>query len=868
VARLLAKDPADRYQSFGGVRSDLRRVAAEDAAPRSHSPLVIDPAPEESGFFVGRAAERSQLLQCIERAASKSGSLVLLSGEAGIGKTRLVEEVLHAARRRGCLTLVGRCYEEDGTPPLVPYITVLEQASRLMPAPLFAKAIEPSAPELAKLLPELHRLFPNMPPPLEVPPALRQRFLFTNVLEFFTRCSSVAPLVVFVDDLQWADESTMLLTQHLAERLAALPVVIIAAYREVDAPAPARKSRLQSLLERVRGQARRALAPQALAASLNRLSRERQSRTIPLQPLAEPDVRAMLAALGNDDPPRALVDRFVEHTGGNPFFISELFRHLKEEGLLFDARSAWKRDLAIDSVDVPESVRIVLMRRLQRISVGAQKALGAAAVIGRHFELDLLEAVADLDTDTLVSALDEAERARLVKGPSGRQESSWRFAHRLVCQLLTGSIPHARRQRVHLRIADAMARLETPSRSYTSEIAHHLYCAGAMADAGRTARALVDAGDSARAVYATEDAVRHYVRALELFRHVKDEATSREVEERLSDLLALVGDHASATAHYQRLARAHELAHARVDEARISRKLGMLHWHTGDRAQALDCYHRALAMIDGLPAHVEMAQVCQQLGLAAFRSGNNQEALAWADRAVQSAELALADTVPMTPAARREVTAALAHATNTIGVVLARSGDLAAARTRIEQSLTAASESGLLEVACRAYANLGVLYSTVEPRRAIEVSIAGLEIAAKMAAAPLQSYLYANLAAAYCALTDECETEGLQAAQAAVKLDRELGQLDHLAVPLIVMGQIYQCRGDLREARQAYEEALTLSEKIGEPQLMLPCYDGLATVALDRGDKALAEQYMQKARELCERTSLDPDAALLLPFLC
>ena len=137
-----------------------------------------------------------------------------------------------------------------------------------------------------------------------------------------------------------------------------------------------------------------------------------------------------------------------------------------------------------------------------------------------------------------------------------------------------------------------------------------------------------------------------------------------------------------------------------------------------------------------------------------------------------------------------------------------------------------------------------------------------------MAAARLQSYLYANLAAAYCAITDHCETEGLQAARAAVKLDRELGQLDHLAVPLIVMAQIHQCRGELGEARQAYDEALALAEKIGEPQLILPCYDGLATISLDRGDTAVAEQYMEKARDLCQRTNLDPDSALLLPFLC
>ena len=128
--------------------------------------------------------------------------------------------------------------------------------------------------------------------------------------------------------------------------------------------------------------------------------------------------------------------------------------------------------------------------------------------------------------------------------------------------------------------------------------------------------------------------------------------------------------------------------------------------------------------------------------------------------------------------------------------------------------------------------------------------------------------MYANLAAAYCALTDRCESEGLQAAQTAANIDRELGQLDHLAVPLIVMAQIHQCQGELQLAQDAYRDALTVAEKVGEPQLLFPCYDGLATIHLDRGDRKLAEQYMQKAQELCERAGVDPDALLVLPFLC
>ena len=370
-------------------------------------------------------------------------------------------------------------------------------------------------------------------------------------------------------------------------------------------------------------------------------------------------------------------------------------------------------------------------------------------------------------------------------------------------------------------------------------------------------------------VYATEDAVQHYRRALEVLQDTKDDEGARlSVQETLGDLLALLGNRAAAMVHYEGVGSAYHASQSMVDQARIARKAGTLHWQAGDRAQAMASYGRALNDLSGSAAHIEAAHLYQELGLAAFRSGDNDKAVEWAGRALKSAEQALAEPSSDAPRVRKLATVAIAHATNTIGVALARSGQLDAARERIERSLAAAQDQGLLDVACRAYANLGVLYSSVEPKRAIDVSLIGLEIASRIGAASLQSYIYANLAAAYCALTESCETEGLQAANAAAAIDRELGQLDHLAVPLIVMAQIYQCRGDLQKADEMYREALAIAEKIGEPQLILPCYDGLATIHLDRGDHIRAEEFMEKGRLLCERTGLDPEALLLLPFLC
>jgi class 3 adenylate cyclase len=223
---------------------------------------------------------------------------------------------------------------------------------------------------------------------------------------------------------------------------------------------------------------------------------------------------------------------------------------------------------------------------------------------------------------------------------------------------------------------------------------------------------------------------------------------------------------------------------------------------------------------------------------------------------------------------RLEVDGRLARTTvrraayNALGVAHARTGRLAEAVPQIEQSVDLAEAHGLSQAACRGYTNLGVLYSSLDPPRSIEACQRGLETARKVGDLGFQSRLYANLAVAYCALTDRCEAEGVDAARKAIDLDRRLGLVDHLAVPLIVLGQIHQCHGERGPVLAAYEEALALAEHVDEPQLLFPCYDGLATLYLDDGNLTVAESYLVKSKLVCERAGLEPDALMVLTFFC
>jgi adenylate cyclase len=434
-----------------------------------------------------------------------------------------------------------------------------------------------------------------------------------------------------------------------------------------------------------------------------------------------------------------------------------------------------------------------------------------------------------------------------------------------------------RRTELHQRTGEVLERLHgtRPARLEDLEALCHHFSLGD--DPERGARYLVIAGDWAAGIYANEDALRYYARALAILEsgRRREEQAIAAVREPMGDLLGPIGRRDEARAQFEAvLAWARAAGHA-ICEARMHRKLAGLHWDAGERESSFGCLREGLQLLGGdseavaidIDVGIELAHLCQEMGRLSLRTGDNPGAVGWAGRALQQAERA-AGLGQNDPVHRRAAAAAISHAHNTLGAALARLDRSAEAVGHIERSVAVAEEAGLLQAVCRSYANLGVLYATLDPGRAVQTCRLGLDTAQKIGDLGLQSRLYANLAVAYCELTQRCDDEGVSAAQAAIDLDRQLGQLDHLAVPLIVLGQIHQCHGDFDRALRYYEEARGLAEQMGEPQLMFPCYEGLATVYLDLGDDARAEQYFIRADEVCAKAGVDRDLLVVLPFLC
>jgi len=509
IRRLLSRSLELRYQSIDEVIADLERI----------SQVLLDG--QKANFaleipLIGREQEFARLKSLLSQSVAGHGSMVMIGGEPGIGKSHLARALVEEARRRGALGVIGHCYEMEGAPPYAPFLEMLDYILRTAPRESLRYSLGDYASEVARLFPELRSMYPEIPPPIQLPPEQQRRYLFNAFRSFVERAASITPLVVVFEDLHWADETTLQLLQHHAQGLSTTPMLVICTYRdlELDVAHP-------------------------FAGTLETLLRKKQATRLRLHRLSKGGVGEMLAALSGQMPPEFLVQVIFEETDGNPFFVEEVFRHLAEEGRLFGPTGKWLSDIRIERLQVPESVRLVLSRRLGRLSETARRVLTNAAVIGRSFSLRLL-AQFENQPDGAIEAVEEAERAHLVVPESEGREVRYRFVHELVRQTLAESLSLPRRQRLHFRIAEALEKVYADRvESQASQLAHHLYQAGAAADPGRTTFYLVLAARQARARSAHEEALGHLDLALSMREDTADLQTAELMEQKASTLRSL-----------------------------------------------------------------------------------------------------------------------------------------------------------------------------------------------------------------------------------------------------------------------------------------------------------------------------------------
>lgn len=582
ILKLLAKQPEDRPASAAEVLATLEQVSH----PTETKPAVVAPLDRiVRGRLVGRERELNEALQLWHAAQLGESEILLISGEPGIGKSRLAREVMVQVQMEHGTTLVGECYA-GGSAPYAAFAQMILNAGD-WPANLPPLILA----DLISLAPALRVRYPDVPPNPSLDPQAEQQRLYESAFSFFVRLTNQAPLLLVLEDVHWADGGTLALVRSLARRFRQThtPVLIVLTFREVE-------------LNEHKG----------LADLLTTWHRDRLAHTLKLHRFDRQGTQAVLEALLAEEVTPEFADRVYRETEGNPFFIEEMCKALIEGGQVYREDGRWQRRTTT-SIEMPRSIRMAIETRLSALPSATQEVLHVAAVLGRRFEFNVMQAAGEAviwqDEEALIDALETAEQAQLLFEVGRVGGGTFEFAHALIPATLVEGISGLRRRRLHRRAVAALEKLHPED--YTA-LAHH--CLEASDDR-RALDYLIKAAQRARSSFAFTEALANYQQALDVLHELRREeaqddgwqALEPQLQEDLGDVLQLTGQHEQAwTAYHSALSLV----------------------PTGEQIRRARLYHKAGKTREMLRLYDEAAQVYQQAE-AALGEETDETTLEW-----------------------------------------------------------------------------------------------------------------------------------------------------------------------------------------------------------------------------------------------
>ncbi|HEY41971.1 MAG TPA: protein kinase [Dehalococcoidia bacterium] len=563
ILQLLEKDPDKRPDSAGDI---LKALESIEQGKVTESVSQVAAAPESPLYrrvFVGREPEQKQLQAAFDGAMSGQGALMMVVGEPGIGKTALCEQLSTYVTLRGGKTLVGHCYEEGSLS--LPYLAFVEaMRSYVMTRETrdLRKELGTGAADVARIVSEVREKLKVEPKPSESPEEERYR-LMQAVTSFLTSAAKVQPLLIVLEDLHDSDKGTLEMLTHVSRNLSGARLMIVGTYRDVE-------------VDRTH----------PLSASLAELRRVATFDRVLLRGLNADEVRRMLESITRQDVPWGLAEAVHRQTEGNPLFVQEVVRYLVEEGLINREGGQWKATQL--EMSIPEGLRDVVGKRLSGLSQECNRILSIASVIGREFQLAVLQKVADISDDELFVALEEAKAAAVVEERSTVGAAvTYRFTHAFFRQTLYEEIIAPRRIRLHQQVGKALEevygkRLE----EHAAELAEHFSYSPDTEGLAKAVSYGEMAAEKASSVYAYGEAIRLLEQALKVQEvlNPEDKAKRCDILLTLSDTLVNAGE--SRRALDAELQEAFSLAEGISDENRAARACeralpALVYWRHG-----------------------------------------------------------------------------------------------------------------------------------------------------------------------------------------------------------------------------------------------------------------------------------------------
>jgi tetratricopeptide (TPR) repeat protein len=824
IMRLLEKDPASRYQSASDLLEVLRGIeesSLSGAPETTYEPSVIVPRPPLAVGevqLIDRTEELGLLSAAIDNATRGEGGLVFLYGEAGIGKTRLAREIETYARLRGMQTLYGRCpalFTMGSVPPYALWSEAIKNYLEVCTPQQLYRVVGTYPSEVCKIVPQIKQKLGAIPELSPISPEQERDRLFEAVSQFITNISREAPLLVVLDDLQWTDQSSLLLLLYVARGLKKESMLLLGEYRDTDVDE------------------RHPLFP-----ILGELNRERLPRSIHLKRMSIDEIAEMIKQILGQEVPRDFCELVFEKTRGNPFFTEEVIKALKEEEVIYREGGKWKIK-ELSRIKFPPTVKSVIKGRIGRLSEKCQNVLTLASFIGKDFTFEALRKVTNIDEDKLLEIMEEMLDTGLIEEELVRGEEMYSFVDIIVRDVMHEEVSLLRHKRLHGSIGAALEEF------YLNKVDEHL---GELAyhflEGGNEDKALeyfLKAGESTEKVYAHGDATSYFQSALELLKGKGEKLRQRaSVLERLGDIKRLVGEYGDCMKCWDEALSSWVQLQENERIAGVHRKMASVLWdNMGDVEKAKEHYTEALKILEVEPKSIELASLYEDMARMYYDTGDAVKALSWAEKALDLAKELNALEV-------------MANSYATLGWILPQTGgDVEKAIECLQRALKIALDNNYVETALWAYSNLGYSLPVEDLNTIQRAWEKGYELAKKVGAIRLQSLFALSLASIYFCMGDFGKERAL--GEESLALDRKAGNLLHLYSGLFLMAILYQNLGELDKGDQCVKEALNISKSLDDTQLIVVAGPMIGWYYVQRGDYIKAREILEKSQEIFEK---------------
>ncbi len=741
---------------------------------------IVSNQPISSPVLIGREREQAHLRALIDQVRRGQGQAILLSGEAGIGKSRLARDVRRQASEQGFLVLQGTCFSTDRSAPYAPLIDLFSSSEAQELLSLSTSDAYPLARELARLSPGLVDHASDEPSLRRIEPEREKRRLFVALIQFFTNLTSRQPVLLMVEDLHWSDEMSLEFLHALARSSARRRLLLVLTYRHDEI-----YSELRTFLAN--------------------LDRERLAHEICLPPLTLREVEAMLQGIfdGKSPMPTGTLDAIYELTEGNPFFLEEILKSLLLAGAIGSANETWD-GFPPNALPIPRSIQAAVQLRLDRVSPAARHVAILAAVAGKRFDFTLLQQITGHEEQELLSLMKELITAQLVVEES---EEQFAFRHPLTREAMYSQLLLRERKGVHRTIAETMEQLFVSSRdAHLTELAHHFYEAGVWETAFSYAQL---AGEKALSLYAPRAAALHLTHALDAAHHLSIPPPGTVYHAR-GQAYETLGDFERARSDYERaLATAHTASDG-VLQWRSLMALGFL-WVARDYSQAGAWFRRASELAESLGASTLRARSLNRFGNWLANTGQTEEALQAHQEALRIFE-------------EQHDTQGMAESFDLLGPTYGMRGDRVKAAEHIGQAVAlfrtlGDSQSLISSLAMRAIQSMpGANITTVSPLRTRDECVQDAEESLRLArqSDSLGGLAFAEVALAHTLLSFGEPGPALSHAQEALRIASEIEHRQWMISSYFALGNIYLflLRPD-PEALTALEAGLSLARELG-----------------------------------------------------